>query len=656
MAGIPGLDVEELPANRATMRQFMADPGPGNPRVGPGGSPQAQAFQTANAANIGPPEPAGLRTPPSGTPVRDALARAARDPSLGLRSAGEAVGQGAVKYGGQSAQMLRTAGQAVGKTLLGSSNSILSGAAATMGHGNAYFDKDMPMTDKLRMGATDALATAGGAGGAIFGGGVGSVVPVAGTLAGAVAGGYGGERLGRKAGNFLFGGDEAQKRNGYDPERNLVDVARDGLKGKGEDSFGVRSFGAGAGRGFDTSQIINPAQPMQPNVPDAPASPGSSAAAAIAQANAVRAGQGSAEAPAAQPTAQPQGLRGPAYTPETATHAEVMQAAKAADAYNGFATPGVSGIRDTAREKWNNEFDRRSAMSDLDFAARTSARSPERIAARQAYASLAGQGGADGSAERIAGLRERGETQRAIAANQTQAGIHRENNAATRYGAELGLQGHRMSNDVARAQAMRDQGNKDRQYTLDVAKYGTEVADKNRAASEGAAKAEQTGLENRFRTTDDKGNNVADHAKIASYNIAVDATLPSLITELLAAGTPEARSKAQELQTRGRAALGPEDHDQLQQLFATREQLRGARSKLPGGAEFIDSNDLTQYRQKAGAQGIQKNAITPDRVQFRGGSSATKNDLQLSGGANAFWPDFGKVRNDNLTRGVRLPE
>ena len=259
MARIPVPDVTEIPQTSVNMRPFMADPGPGNPRVGPGGSTQAKAFQTSNAANIGPPEPAGLRAPPSGTPVKDALAGAARNPSEGLRAAGEATGQAGAKYAGQAAEGLGAAGRATGRVLLGSSNSILSAAAATAGHGNAYFDKDMPLADKLRMGATDALATVGGAGGAIFGGGVGSVVPVAGTIAGAIAGGYGGERLGRKAGNFLFGGDEAQKRNGYDPERNLIDVASDGLHGKGADSFGKRSFGAGGGRGF-----VNPDTPGTP--------------------------------------------------------------------------------------------------------------------------------------------------------------------------------------------------------------------------------------------------------------------------------------------------------------------------------------------------------------------------------------------------------
>ena len=45
-----------------------------------------------------------------------------------------------------------------------------------------------------------------------------------------------------------------------------------------------------------------------------------------------------------------------------------------------------------------------------------------------------------------------------------------------------------------------------------------------------------------------------------------------------------------------------------------------------------------------------------NRVVFQGGSSATPNDLTIRGGANAILPDFGKERNDNLIRGLRLPE
>ena len=42
---IPGIDVREDPMTPSTARQFARDPGPGNPNVGPNGSPEARAFR-----------------------------------------------------------------------------------------------------------------------------------------------------------------------------------------------------------------------------------------------------------------------------------------------------------------------------------------------------------------------------------------------------------------------------------------------------------------------------------------------------------------------------------------------------------------------------------------------------------------------------------
>ena len=263
------------------------------------------------------------------------------------------------------------------------------------------------------------------------------------------------------------------------------------------------------------------------------------------------------------------------------------------------------------------------------------------------------QNRATDSAERIASLRDRGETVRANAQNQTNRFIHNDQNNVALRGQDVSLAGHRMSNDVAVANQRREQFNSDRAYSMDVAKYGTEVAEKNRTAGEAAQKATQSQLENQFRTTGADGKDAPDHAKIASYNGAVQQTLPAFIQALQQAGTPEAAAKAKELQTRGHAALGPEDHAQLTQLFNTREQLRGSRSPLPGGAELRDSDNLMNFTQARGAAGVQRNTLTPNRVVFKGGSSATPNDLSLKGGANAILPDFGKVRDDNLLRGIR---
>ncbi len=266
------------------------------------------------------------------------------------------------------------------------------------------------------------------------------------------------------------------------------------------------------------------------------------------------------------------------------------------------------------------------------------------------------QNRATASAERIAGLRDRGETTRANALAESNRFIHAQDNAVSLRGQDAVLAGHRMANDVAVANQRREQFNSDRAYAMDVAKYGTDVAEKNRAAGEAAQKSNQTFLENQFRTTDEKGNSVPDQSKIASYNNSVQATLPSLINQLRSAGTPEALAKAHEIEQRGPAALGPADHADLTQLFNRREQLLATRSVLPGGANAFDSSDLTGYRQAPGEKGYQRNMLSPNRVVFANGSSATPNDLSIRGGANAFLPDINKVRTDDLTRGLRIPE
>lgn len=49
---IPGIDVREDPMTPSTARQFARDPGPGNPNVGPTGSPEARAFRQQGLGSV----------------------------------------------------------------------------------------------------------------------------------------------------------------------------------------------------------------------------------------------------------------------------------------------------------------------------------------------------------------------------------------------------------------------------------------------------------------------------------------------------------------------------------------------------------------------------------------------------------------------------
>lgn len=305
----------------------------------------------------------------------------------------------------------------------------------------------------------------------------------------------------------------------------------------------------------------------------------------------------------------------------------------------------------------NAQSDREAQMANLQKMATSGRTGAERIAGLTALSHLQATNIEASNQMGMAGMRERGETTRAIAANQTQRNIHADDNEVSLRNNEntnqTALMGHRMTNSLAYANQQREQQNWAAQHALDVQRFGKEVADSNLAANQSASKTTQTQLENTFRTTDDKGQSVPDGAKIASYQAAAQTTLPAMIQALQAAGTPEAAAKARDLNTRGTAALSPQDHADLTQLFNRREQLRTSRSVLPGGAEFHDSSNLLNFRQAPGAAGLQKNALTPNRVRFVGGSSATPNDLTIPGGANAFLPDINKIRTDDLTRGLR---
>ena len=298
---------------------------------------------------------------------------------------------------------------------------------------------------------------------------------------------------------------------------------------------------------------------------------------------------------------------------------------------------------------------RDTQLAKLDSVARLSTNSKERAAALRAYAELSAQD-EPGTRERVANMQDRGETARST--NRDNAGLRIAglNNETERRGQDVVAGTARTKAQIYAAKSQQERADADRRYNLDVAKFGVDVAEKNRTAGEAATKAQQTRLENTFRTTDDNGNSIPDQAKIASYNAAVDTTLPELIKALAASGNPEALAKSRELRERGQAAMTADDHARLIQMFSTREQLRGTRSILPGGAEFNESNNLLNFRQAPGAEGVDQRTLTPDRIRFAGGSSATPNDLSIRGGANAILPDLFKTRTDELTRGLRFPE
>lgn len=233
-----------------------------------GTSPEATAFkagQTGPFPNAAPAAPVAPAAASMKNPMNWAQ---------GVRDAGRVAGQGTASAVGSGAKVISEAGKAVATGAVKNINSVANVVGATAAHGNAFFDPKVSTGDKLRIGATDATAALGGGVAGLFGGAAGSVVPVAGTIAGGLTGAYLGERYGRKLGDAVFGGSESLRRNGYDPERDVIDIGKDALKnGFSDDLFGVKTGRAGGGRGFVNPPLVNPDAPAA-SAPANPAAPG----------------------------------------------------------------------------------------------------------------------------------------------------------------------------------------------------------------------------------------------------------------------------------------------------------------------------------------------------------------------------------------------
>lgn len=199
---------------------------------------------------------------------------------------------------------------------------------------------------------------------------------------------------------------------------------------------------------------------------------------------------------------------------------------------------------------------------------------------------------------------------------------------------------------TAAADAQRQQRNADRQYNLEVQKFGVDAAEKNRAARSASDEAFRKSMETRFRTPDGQ----VDNGKVAAFSTALSATLPRMIEQLEATGKPEAAAKARALRERGVAAMEPGDLDGMQRLFDTRERMRGSRGMGPNQASFVESDNLMDYRQA----GLERRTFGGDRVVTAGGGSISENDLAYTEPANAILPDWFKTRSNNLNRGLRL--
>lgn len=499
---IPGLDVSD-PAMERMARRMRVPPPTSNVMYGtpqgvaldPGAAEAARRFSTQPPM---PPQPTMRNAPPNAGPQQPLPESRPWSPADGtakppvaeptierIRGAGAATGQGIRTAGQATGEALKTAGRAAAQDVLRGgmrSTGVFSGISETAGHGNAYFDDNVPLTDKLRIGATDAVSavgsTLGAVGGGAFGAGVGSVVPVAGTVAGGVAGAVGGGYLGHKAGhgvgNFLFGGDDALVRNGYDPKRNIIDVAKSAASGEnGSTVFGRGNAAAGQGRGFINPPTASELPDFPPNSQGQPGGtvPGTGVPVPANPAGTIRRSGNSYSGenikfgadidnprnPNAGVTslpAGPAGMRGGYELPQSVTTGD--GGSTVGQGPIGF---GGGTLVDSLRAKHFSTPSASILTPGAGSMKPRDARHAASIAAEQAIATarMANERG-------LATMREGGDMARA----NLSANVQRENNAATTNatmrGQDMTYQGHVLSVRQAQAAAQRAQANTDREY------------------------------------------------------------------------------------------------------------------------------------------------------------------------------------------------
>lgn len=419
MAGIPGLDVTELMPERITVGpNGSAVPNmgsPGNPAVGPNGSPQAQAFR-------------GLRTPPAPSSVPGAAQatrafRAGRAIAGGLRGAAP-LAAGAAVAGHLGDFQIADPGvdSSAGGTLRAIGNGDFAGAGRSLSKGALEAGMDLgsaaanvadlfvpgkaPVSSRygqfLRDQFGDQLVDNSGP------------APAAPTAAPTtLAAGAPGPGT----------GDFARADRAAEPTPGAGDVTRVGNSYSGQN---IRE-------GFS----IN-GRPVAPSVV-----PGSGASATPAEVAAA-------------------GRAVDAFGP----------GAHNPDGTGGFTSLGGNGPQIVARNQVQFDKDRQNYLLERGL------NSTDRHT-RAAAAEAIGRMGGNDSSERVAALHEQGETLRSNTANRTQMAIHTANNAVSLRGQDVTARGQDISARTAATQARMEQMQKDRAYNLDVQKFGAEEAKRN---------------------------------------------------------------------------------------------------------------------------------------------------------------------------------
>ena len=579
-SAIPGLDVYEDPR----MSGGTARP-----------SPEARAYQDLRSANMGPqPQP----TQPD--PMRGVRGRAQSfvGSIAGAGDAAERMGRvagDATKAAGMRAgSIAQSAGTLAGAAVKGvAKNALKSGplsvATEVAPHAGFYSGSGAPAADVAKVGIRDAMAAAGGFGGAALGAKAGAGFGAAfgpwgagiGGVIGGLAGGYYGARGGGSAGSALTGSDDVLRKHGFDPNRSVVDMAADFAQGKSAEQVASPTLRVGQEQRFPPAapEDIPTALPPGAFPPNTQGQPGGTVPGSAAPVAPTIRRVGNAFTDGSDPGALSRVTvmsRDPQADAREANarriNGEMAQTQRELDAYGPGGTPGMSGIGGGTLV---------SSLRDQHFSTPSASiltpgrgnMKPRDVRHAQSLA----------TEREIAGMRERGEmgraqmnsaTQQAIAGRQIDMGLRSQDQqfALGREGHAVQREGHILTNDNNRRRLTYDMGKDQR----DTAYARSDKDFEQRAARETQL---QKNIEAAHTVMTDKGPQV-DVQGAAEYRRGID------------------RSMAR-MGIKGVHEIGPQAE---QQLFAASDLLKTMRQNAgmlpwnPDKLKTIDPYDLTALK------------------------------------------------------------
>lgn len=212
-------------------------------------------------------------------------------------------------------------------------------------------------------------------------------------------------------------------------------------------------------------------------------------------------------------------------------------------------------------------------------------------------------------------------------------------------GQDITARGQDMSSATARQQGRMQQMQQDRQFQLDVARLGKDVAQQNFQNRQQADKDLDTKLGTLYPGEDGK----PDAVRVATVKAGVMSAISGSIAQLEAIppNSPdyaEAQKRAATLREKGAAGLDDAALKRLTvQMEIQQRNKEGAGRFNPWAGTYVQSDNPADYD----VVGVDK-GITQDQYRLRGGGSMPVNDLRYDEGtSNSILPDL-KTRTNRF--------